>query len=542
MYLCLSLGHNSSAVLLREFHKPIGYEEERLTKKKSDSSFPLNSIKKIFSYVGDDARDQVQRIYISHWFDTFDPKTSENKYYSASLVRSLFPNAKIIDTQYNGTSHHEAHALSALAFYDYHEGDDFEGTVIAVIDGFGNGGEVASVYRTDGQRVILEDKVAGYSRSMGLLYQYAAKAVGMDGINDVYKFLGYRVHISPDEIADCDKLACAITNEYLPGYMKSWQHPIHPTCDDLIDYDELSIVSARCQEMFKPVIDEDQFRSRIRVGYVVQKVLEDVITKYLSKFKFSNLIVTGGCFYNVRLNDKLRSHFSHATFCAMPLAGDQGAPLGLAYADYRWVKFAFADLFWGKRELSGAVVNDYLIDVIADQISRGVIVNVLQGDMEFGPRSLCNTATLALCRSDLIDAINTANGRTTVMPCAPVMLARHAVELFDVVDLTRTIGSDQYMITAHNYDLAVLPDELGGAMHRDIDGSYSGRPQIVFDTNSFIFKLLDRLSSKYGVRAIVNTSLNIHGQPIIYDSADLEKLTNFWEDHCPLTFDSYVIG
>lgn len=542
MHLCLSLGHNSSAVLLREGHSPIGYEEERLTKKKSDSSFPIRAIDEIFSHVGEDQRKLVKTIYISHWFDNFDPQVDENKYYSASIIREMFPKAMLEETEIGGITHHEAHAWSAVAFYDHHAGSVPEGTLVAVVDGFGNGGEVASVYRVVNEELELEHKVVGYGQSMGLLYQYAATAVKMDGINDVYKFLGYRVHILPDEIAHCDALATAITNEYLPGYMRKWIGKPMARSHDLIDYEELHSVSKYCQNMFASVIDEDQFRSRVRVGYVVQKVLEDVICKYLSQFEFSNLIVTGGCFYNVRLNDKIRTKFNKATFCAMPLAGDQGAPLGLAYAYNRWVKDSFADLFWGRRELQGVTADDALVTKIAKQIADGTIVNVLQGDMEFGPRSLCNTATLALCKTELIDAVNTANGRTTVMPCAPVMLERHARELFNKADLERTIGSDMFMITAHNYDLGVLPDELSGAMHRDVDGTYSGRPQIVHEDDSFIYKLLTELSTKYGIRAVVNTSLNIHGQPIIFDADDLAKLNEYWSKHCPLPFESYVIG
>jgi predicted NodU family carbamoyl transferase len=90
MYLCLSLGHNSSAVMLFENgDNPIGYEEERLSKKKSDSAFPILSITRILEVVGSDAADQVKEIYISHWFDNFDPYTAENKYYSAHKLKAL---------------------------------------------------------------------------------------------------------------------------------------------------------------------------------------------------------------------------------------------------------------------------------------------------------------------------------------------------------------------------------------------------------------------------------------------------------------------
>ena len=542
MHICLSLGHNSSAVLLRKGQRPIGYEEERLTKKKSDSAFPERSIDEIFKFA-DVHSDQVETVYISHWFDVFDPQSTENKYYSAKKVRSLFPNALFVDTRIDGLTHHDAHALSALAFSNHYDERTSTNKLIAVIDGFGNRGEVASVYKVVDGMPRLVHRVTGYGNSLGLLYQYAATAVGMDGMNDVYKFLGYRVHITPEEIERCDMLADQITAKFLVAYMRKWSNEPSALSDGLIDYGKLDRVRESFENYFLPVIDNDAFRSRIRVGYVVQKVLEDVVIKYINRFSFDTLLVAGGCFYNVRLNDVLRRKFRKATFCVMPLAGDQGAAMGLAFADHPWVKDSYSDLFWGKRVLSINALEptDAIASQIADKIAAGEIINLLQGDMEFGPRSLCNTASLALCRTDLIDSINTANGRTTVMPCAPVMLMSNAIDLFSAKDLARTKGSDRFMITAHNYLPGISTDELGGAMHRDVDGSHSGRPQLVFDETSFIGRILTILYQRHGVRAIVNTSLNIHGSPIIHDCADLAYLTKHWLETSDVKFSNYVV-
>ena len=541
MHICLTLGHNASAVLLRENQPTIGYEEERLSKKKSDSSFPEMAINEIFKFV-DEHQSQVQTVYISHWFDTFDPATTENKYYSAAKVKFLFPEAKLVHTHVEGISHHTAHALSAQAFYEEHTSVEHTKTLIVVIDGFGNRAEVASVYRVHEGKPALIHRVHGYQNSLGLLYQYAATCVGMSGINDVYKFLGYRVHILPEEIAACDALGTKIVSEFLNSYIKVWTTNPPPATQDLINYKALENAQQDFEEYFRPVIDQDQFRSRVRVGYVVQKVLEDVITRYVKRFDYDTLLLAGGCFYNVRLNDKLRKLSQTAAFSVMPLAGDQGAGVGLAFADHKWVSKCLSNLNWGRRYLQNAKAPlPDLAKHIADKIAAGKIVNLLQSDMEFGPRSLCNTATLALCKPELVDAINTANGRTTVMPCAPVMLVEQAVDMFNIRDVIKTVGSDGFMITAHNYKDQVSYDELGGAMHRDVDGSYSGRPQLVYDAESFIGQILTALYKNHGVRAIVNTSLNIHGSPIIHDAEDLNMLTNYWREHCKVEFCNYVV-
>jgi len=559
MYLCLSLGHNSSAVMLFENgDNPIGYEEERIQKNKRDSAFPILSITRILEILGLDAVNEVTEIYISHWFDNFDPYASENKYYSASKLKALFPNAALSTTRSDAFSHHDAHAESVAGFFAYHDGRsdqlrlnvDPRPELVLVVDGFGNNSEVASLYELDPFGFpAKKETIYGYERSLGLLYQYAAEAVGMDGMNDVYKFLGYRTHIKPYDLARCDALATKIKSMYLVGWMNPalFRTPPPVKHNSLIDFEKLGWVKEDCMALFTSIIDDDQFMSRVRVGYVVQKVLEDVIVQYLSVRKFKTLLVAGGVFYNVRLNDRLRKTYPDIKFCAMPLAGDQGAGIGLALAYGKLIDHEFKNLFWGIRpadetcNIEKIIIDDAGIERIADTIAAGVIVNVFHGPMEFGPRSLCNTSTLALCQRDLVDAINTANGRTTVMPMAPAMLEEVSPYLFSKADLDRTIASDKFMITAHNFLITVNVNELGGAMHRDVDGSYSGRPQIISDETDFMYKLLKVLLKKHDVRAVINTSLNIHGQPIIYSQQDLQAMNDKWIETCPSYFNTFIL-
>ena len=558
MYLCLSLGHNSSAVMFFESDKdPIGYEEERLSKKKSDSAFPILSITRILEVLGPDAAAQVKDIYISHWFDNFEPEFAENKYYSAQQLKTLFPNASFKTTNSIYT-HHDAHAQSVAAFFSHHDDlskqytllPDERPELILVVDGFGNNGEIASLYELDRYGFPSKrETIFGYEHSMGLLYQYAAEAVGMDGMNDVYKFLGYRTHIKYQDIARCDALATEITSKYLVAWMNPSLCRTAPAIRhaDLIDYAKLKQVKEDCMRLFTPVIDDDQFMSRVRVGYVVQKVLEDVIIRYLSVFKFKTLLVSGGVFYNVRLNDKLRKTFPDVKFCAMPLAGDQGAAIGLAFAHGKCIDHEFKNLFWGVRPtdesctLEKVVINDQGIERIADLIASGVIVNVFHGAMEFGPRALCNTSTLALCSRELVDAINVANGRTTVMPMAPAIRKEIMPYLFSNADLERTVASDKFMITAHNFLPRVSVNEFGGAMHRDVDGTYSGRPQIITEDTDFMYRLLGVLFNKHHRRAIINTSLNLHGQPIVYSQQDLMAVHTKWTETCPAQFETFIL-
>jgi len=137
MKLLITLGHNSSAILVKDDKVLCGYEEERLSHVKSDSSFPSLSIHQILKYYPE-AKLEVTKIYISHWFWSWE--LTENKYYRPKYLKVNFPNAVVESVNYNNT-HHDLHAKSLWNFLD---GDDSGLTIVA--DGFGNFGECLSIY------------------------------------------------------------------------------------------------------------------------------------------------------------------------------------------------------------------------------------------------------------------------------------------------------------------------------------------------------------------------------------------------------------
>ena len=556
---CLTLGHNASAVYIDDDFI-VGYEEERLSKKKSDSSFPDLAIQEIYRRVGV-SPDDIENVYISHWFDHHDVSATENKYYSAARMKTYFPNATFTQTSGHEFSHHDAHALSVQLFNSYH--NQTEHNLVLVVDGFGNNQEVASLYKTelDGSLKRI-DRIYGYEHSLGLMYQYAAEACGMDGINDVYKFLGYRTQgMTDDEMLRCHSLIDVMVGDFINVWLaddlaRDMPKDNFELTDEVIDLPALMETKRQFINAFSYLVDDDeQFQSRVRVGYAVQEILERVVVAYVRKklenlnYEADNLLVAGGCFYNVRLNDKLRKALpSHMHFTPMPLAGDQGAGLGVAafYDDVN--PGIFRNLYWGMRDTVGHTTAERIssaeaVRTIPKLIADGMIVNVFHGDHEFGPRALCNTSTLAKPDKKLVEAINTANGRTTVMPMAPAMLESAAMKMFGDSILWKSRGSDEFMITAWNFeDADWAADNVAGAAHRDVDGSYSGRPQIVDPTqNAVVADILEELFTQYDIPCVINTSLNIHGQPIVYDLEDLEKVQTDWTQHCPLPFRTFII-
>ena len=280
------------------------------------------------------------------------------------------------------------------------------------------------------------------------------------------------------------------------------------------------------------------FAERSIIGYFIQAVVERTIIHYVDKYEMHDVNVAGGLFYNVKLNNTILTHIK-GTFCPMPLAGDQGAAIGMAYyynQQLRAEGFNFGNLCWGRRSfynvekaLKNLPYSFYTkalkprnIHSIAQKIADGNIVNIVGPDMEFGPRALCMTTTLFLPTAENTAANNHMNGRNEVMPCAPVCTKRNANIMFDENELNRVIGSDGYMICTHEYQKHVHYCSLrSGAMHVKPNDqmAYTGRPQIIYGLTNYMAQILNEVQQLTGIEPLflVNTSFNVYGQPIVFD-------------------------
>lgn len=510
-YLLISLGHNASAVFYESNSKKIiGYEQERFDKVKASSAYPIDCINEIMKHV-----DITKcNIGISNWFNDQHLK---NKYLNEDHLLSLLNkyNCNLLPHK----DHHDLHAMSSINFSHEHSGPK-EGKAM-VIDGFGNDYKSISIYKYSGYRLQPEFTYRGYTYSLGLLYQYATAFLGMKENQDEYKLLGYQSHVTEDEASVIDNYIHKYSSEYFSGILKNNEKKIDK--HSLIDYSLLGEVRNRVYQMCQDVVNNKHFLKsdpKIVIAHFVQSLVEQIVTSLCTYFGLyeDHLCLSGGVFYNVKLNNLISRKAKSISI--VPVCGDQGAALG--YVD----GLKLGDLCIGKRQ-EAKVDERFDVAELAEAIYNGKILNLVHSNMEFGPRALCNTSTICMPKQSIIDDINKANGRNSVMPCAPVMLEENASYFFRTRSLNKVVGSNKFMIITHDYRGTIKLEDYDGVMHKyPLENVYSGRPQLV-ERTSPIGMILRYLDDKYGVKCLVNTSFNVHGVPIVFNYGDAKLNNNY---------------
>jgi predicted NodU family carbamoyl transferase len=492
--LLISLGHNSSCILVENHKVVCGYEEERFSRIKSDSSFPKKSIKECIGHMS----QELGHIYISHWFE--DPHVlPDNKWCDLEYLHDMRDHFRCqishVDLM---TTHHVAHAWSSIAFAQQYE--SVTGFDVIVADGFGNNREVFSHYKYQDGRLKGLNKITGYRNSLGLLYQYATDYCGMKMNQDEYKFLGYESKISDLTYKKSD----------LEGFI---EYKVESNFPDQSKFEDLEKVRIEHYFiMFDEFMtflksDHDEYNTRIFIGHCIQLYIEKFFKLYIKRHKIKKVLLSGGLFYNVKLNNVIMSLVDKIS--VMPIAGDQGAALGLYMHEHG--ELDLGNFCWGIRK--GYVNTLYPNDQyrIIEDILNNSIINLVKGNMEFGPRALGNTSTLCLPTQENVDRINAANSRNTIMPMAPIMTEEKFNELFGFREISKIIGSHHFMIMTFIYNSTPKTELMGVAHEVPLRGLYSGRAQVI-DKDHSLFNIVKECGG-----VLINTSYNIHGQPIVYD-------------------------
>ena len=532
-------GHDSGAALLEDNKVIFASNEERFTRRKLEVSFPFNSINACISYAG------IKPFNIDVVaFSTFEPaktisrifpmqKESYYKFrrrkipkpvlerlmrYSKYTVTSIgsMPFLPQINMAYMsrymahigittkkiiGVEHHKAHAATA-AFPS-----GMKKALIFTFDGLGDGLSSSTSILEDGE--LKRVNSVGARDSIGILYEQATTILGMRELEDEGKVMALSDYSFPFPFSE----------NMLKEFIKV----------------DGSIIKAR----YGPVTQYRMLEkvawgiSREEFAYMVQQLLEVVLTSFvensINENGINKLGFSGGIMSNVKANMKIADIKDVENMFVFPHMGDGGLALGAAmHANYELdgiTSYRFDNAYLGssfgdedieralkeERGISYQRSNDVAGEA-ADSIYDEGYVLWFQGRAEFGPRALGNRSIIARPDSEEVkERLNIQiKRREWYQPFAPTLLEEDADEILDDIKI-----KDRFMTMAYKVNREYT-GRLGSVMHVD----NTVRAQILGEENKKYRELITKVKRKTGLGAVLNTSLNIHGMPIVNSPED----------------------
>lgn len=373
--------------------------------------------------------------------------------------------------------HHYSHA--AAGYYT----SKFDDAVIVVIDAIGEW-NTATIWTGEGNKIKQVESI-NYPISFGLFYSSFTKLVGLKPNEEEYILMGMAAY------GDQFKYFKEI-NDYFPVFDRQ-KYNFHKGIEDWPHI----------------ILEQDRFD----IAASVQKVYENRLIEFMryakQKTKKTKLVFMGGCALNCSANTLLWDIFDDIWI--MPNPGDAGSSLGAAAALYG------KHINWNGPYLGHNIGNKYPIVEIVNSLKKNQIVAVANGRAEYGPRALGNRSILADPRDISIkDKVNKIKKRELFRPFAPVVLEHLADKWFEMP--TQSVPYMQYAIKCKR------PNEIPSVVH--IDGT--SRVQTINEKqHPGLYRVINEFYLETGVPILLNTSLNIKGQPLLNDINDIimwEKL------------------
>lgn len=426
--------------------------------------------------------------------------------------------------------HQLAHAASAFW------GSEFDDALCLTYDGgMCNSPWFGGLYVADRQNGIrpLEQFSALHYAKVTSLYTFVTALLGFSPNKHEGKITGLAAYGQPTD--PCRAL--------LRRWFEEEFLEIEGVMDWVFTYDEkrppaLLTNEARIERFRK---DAAHF-SREEMAAAVQEFAENHIVGLLHKARESgwvsnNICLAGGLFANVKINQRVVETGFKGLFVAPPMT-DDGTALGAAWHVLsRQPGFApkpLHSMYSGPSFSSGEIEGilsaekvrfERLGDpesTVASLLATGSVVAVFQGGMEFGPRALGNRSILAQAtREEINQSLNSRLNRTEFMPFAPISRIEDAAACYQ--DIGPVLHAAEFMTVTVNCT-AWMREACPAVVH--VDGT--ARPQLVSaQSNPFVHRVLSQYQELTGKPALVNTSFNIHEEPIV--CSPIDALRGFFE-------------
>jgi carbamoyltransferase len=348
--------------------------------------------------------------------------------------------------------------------------------VIVVLDGIGEF-ETTTIWSASGNKVkkVYSD---GYPFSFGLFYSAFTQYIGLKPNEEEYIMMGMAAYGDP--------------NVYFSEINK-----LFPTIHQQNNFFHYGVKNLQIE-----LTEKNKFHIAAAVQAVYEMRLVEFMNFAKKKTKKKNLVFMGGCALNCSANTRLFDVFENIWI--MPNPGDAGSSIGAAVA----VRGSHVE--WDGPYLGTNISGEYPVEKALSVLLSEKIAPVAVGRAEFGPRALGNRSIFADPREKSTkDLVNRIKGRERFRPFAPVILEEHVSSWFEI---DRASPYMQYAVRCKK------PDLIPAVVHAD----GTSRVQTVNKKqHPGLYRLLSEWNNKTGIPVLLNTSLNIKGQPLINDLEDV---------------------
>lgn len=452
--------------------------------------------------------DNIMNLFYKFIIDPY----LEKKLSSEVSVRLGISKSKIIRVE-----HHTTHIYSAYYGSKHSESKPM---LILTLDSMGDGVCATVSIVENGKIRKIASSPSG--SSIGDLYTQTTAYLGMKLGEHEYKVMGLAPYASKEHAQSVyDKLKNCV-----------WVNP------------DLTFGTIIHSHMFYRILPKLYTYERFdNIASALQRFTEEIVCKWVSlaieKTGIADVACAGGVFMNVKLNQKILALSNVKSLFVTPSASDESTAIGTAYWGYVKAQQKnkrlpniepLRDLYFGgefsEQKIKQALLrDDYkhfqvtrpkdLEAEIAKLLSEGEIVARFSGRMEWGARALGNRSILAHPqRLEVISKINDQiKNRDFWMPFAPSILKEDEKKYI----VNKKNFSADYMIMT--FDATKNNKEkLRAAMHQS---DHTLRPQIIRRSwNPKYYKLIKEFKKITGIGAVLNTSFNLHGFPIVYTPED----------------------
>jgi len=527
--------HDSAVCLLRDGEVVAAASEERFTRKKHDSRFPYAAIRYCLgeAEIEPNQLDAVifydkpivkfERLLRSH-IDTFPGSFRHFVSTMPQWVGTRLRLPKILKQElgYSGpllySEHHLSHAASA--FYT----SGFDEAAILTVDGVGEWA-TASWGVGKGNTIDLRGEIR-FPHSLGLLYSAFTWYCGFKVNSAEYKLMGLAPYGEP-RFVDAIRQLIHIAED--GSFHLDMRHFSYPRGQ--------AMFNSRFEEVMgaprRPMESSDITQHYKDVARSIQEITNEAMVRMardvLERTGQTKLCMAGGVALNCVANGHILRESGVEELFIQPAAGDAGSAMGAAYVLWNGIlnkartqrlptpylgPAYSSDQIEATLKRFGAsyrtLDDDDLYDQVAGLIDETKVVGWYQGRMEWGPRALGHRSILGDARHpEMREIINMKiKMREGFRPFAPTILESHVQDFFEID------RPSPYMLL-----VADVRDGIDLPAITHVDGS--ARIQSINETQDpRYFSLLNRFHQRTGCPVIINTSMNVRGEPIVNTPED----------------------